>query len=123
MVIVPATLMIEDLRFAFHDNEKTITTQTMIKNYFKTTWRNLVSNKAFSLINISGLSLGMICSLLITLWLKDELLMDRFHANDKRLYRVMENQHYSGSISTLPSTPGILAENIVKDIPEIKMAS
>ena len=95
----------------------------MIKNYFKTAWRNLVSNKAFSLINISGLALGMICSLLITLWLKDELLMDKFHANDKRLYRVMENQHYSGSISTFPSTPGILAENIVKDIPEIKMAS
>src|SRR3954467_13499228 len=95
----------------------------MIKNYFKTTWRNLLNNKAFSLINISGLALGMTCSLLITLWLRDELLTDRFHANNKRLYRVMENQHYSGSISTFASTPGILAENIVRDIPEIKMAS
>jgi predicted permease len=95
----------------------------MIKNYLKTTWRNLLNNKAFSFINITGLALGMICSLLITLWLKDELMMDRFHANDKRLYRVMENQSYSGSISTFASTPGILAENITKDIPEIKMAS
>ena len=95
----------------------------MIKNYFKTAWRNLVSNKAFSLINISGLALGMICSLLITLWVKDEFLMDKFHVNGKRLYRVMENAHYSGSISTFPSTPGIFAENVVKDIPEIKMAS
>jgi predicted permease len=95
----------------------------MIKNYIKTTWRNLLSNKAFSLINISGLALGMICSLLITLWLKDELMMDKFHANNQRLYRVMENQQYAGSISTFASTPGILAENIVKDIPEIKMAS
>jgi len=57
------------------------------------------------------------------LWLKDELKRDRFHANDKRLFRVMENQYYSGDISTFPSTPGILAENIVKDIPEIEMAS
>jgi len=95
----------------------------MIKNYFKTTWRNLISNKAFSLINVLGLALGMICSVLITLWLKDELMMDRFHANNKRLYRVMENEDYSGSISTYPTTPGILAENIVKDIPEIKLAS
>jgi ABC-type antimicrobial peptide transport system permease subunit len=49
--------------------------------------------------------------------------MDKFHQNDKRLYRVMENQFYSGDISTFPSTPGILAENIVKDIPDIQLAS
>lgn len=70
-----------------------------------------------------GLALGMTCSLLIMLWVKDELAMDKFHANDNRLYRVMENQFYSGSISTFPSTPGIFAENVVKDIPEIQMAS
>ena len=95
----------------------------MFKNYFKIAWRNLVKNKAFSFINIFGLALGMTCSLLIMLWLKDELKRDKFHANDKRLFRVMENQYYSGDISTFPSSPGILAENIVKDIPEIEMAS
>ena len=95
----------------------------MIKNYFKIAWRNLLQNKTFSLINILGLALGMTCSLLIMLWLKDELRRDKFHANDKRLYRVMENQYYSGDISTFPSSPGILAENIVKDVPEIEMAS
>ncbi len=95
----------------------------MIKNYFKIAWRNLLQNKTFSLINILGLALGMTCSLLIMLWLKDELKRDKFHANDKRLYRVMENQFYSGDISTFSSTPGILAENIVKDVPEIEMAS
>jgi putative ABC transport system permease protein len=95
----------------------------MIKNYFKTAWRNLIGNKTFSLINIFGLALGMTCSLLIVLWLKDEIQTDRFHAKGERLYRVMENQNYSGNISTFASTPGLLAENIVKDIPEIKMAS
>jgi putative ABC transport system permease protein len=95
----------------------------MIKNYFKTAWRNLLNNKTFSFINISGLALGMTCSLLIMLWLKDEIRMDKFHQNDKRLYRVMENQAYSGDISTFDATPGILAENIVKDFPEIEMAS
>ncbi|OIN56295.1 ABC transporter permease [Arsenicibacter rosenii] len=95
----------------------------MIRNYLKIAWRNLWKNKMFSFINIMGLALGMTCSLLITLWVQDELAMDRFHKNDQRLYRVMENQHYTGVINTYPSTPGILADNITKDIPEIKMAS
>jgi putative ABC transport system permease protein len=95
----------------------------MFKNYLKIAWRNLLNHKTFSLINISGLALGMACSLLIMLWLKDEIQTDKFHQNGKRLYRVMENQAYSGDISTFNSTPGILAENIVKDIPEIEMAS
>jgi ABC-type antimicrobial peptide transport system permease subunit len=57
------------------------------------------------------------------LWVKDELHRDKFHKNGDRLYRVMENQYYSGNISTFESTPGILAENIVKDIPDIQLAS
>src|SRR5678815_4014279 len=95
----------------------------MIKNYFKTAWRNLLQNKTFSLINIFGLALGMTCSLMIMLWLKDEMNKDKFHQNGKRLYRVMENQYYSGNVSTFEATPGILAENIVKDIPDIQAAS
>ena len=95
----------------------------MLKNYLKIAWRNLWKNKSFSLINILGLALGMACSLLIMLWVKDEMAMDQFHENDARLYKVMENQHYSGTVNTIEATPGILAENIVKDIPEIEMAS
>ena len=95
----------------------------MIKNYLKIAWRNLLHNKTFSLINILGLALGMTCSLLIMLWVQNELHMDKFHQNGKQLYRVMENQFYSGDVSTFDATPGILAENIVKDIPDIQMAS
>ncbi|GAB3993290.1 ABC transporter permease [Spirosoma daeguense] len=95
----------------------------MLRNYIKIAWRNLWKNKTFSFINILGLALGMACSLLIMIWVRDERSIDRFHANDSQLYRVMENQHYTGVINTYPSTPGILAENIVKDIPEIKLAS
>ncbi|MEZ4900871.1 MAG: ABC transporter permease [Spirosomataceae bacterium] len=95
----------------------------MLQNYLKIAWRNIWKNKTFSFLNVLGLSLGMACSLLIMLWVQSELSMDRFHKNDARLYRVMENQYYSGQINTYPSTPGILAENIVKDIPEIQMAS
>ncbi|UTA67344.1 ABC transporter permease [Emticicia sp. 21SJ11W-3] len=95
----------------------------MIRNYLKVAWRNLWKNKTFSLLNIMGLALGMTCSLLIMLWLQDELQKDKFHKNGSRLYRVMENQFYAGEVVTYPSTPGILSQHITKDIPEIEMAS
>ncbi|MFN8353341.1 MAG: ABC transporter permease [Spirosomataceae bacterium] len=95
----------------------------MFKNYLKIAFRNLLKNKLFSFINIMGLALGMTCSLLIMLWVQDELEVDHFHKNGSRLYRVMENQHYTGVINTFASTPGVLAENIVKDFPEIVNAS
>ena len=95
----------------------------MLRNFFLIGWRNILFNKTFSFINILGLSLGLACSLVILLWLQDEVTKNKFHKNGARIYRVMENQHYSGEISTFESTPGILAENIVKDIPEIQLAS
>lgn len=95
----------------------------MLRNFFLIGWRNILFNKTFSFINILGLSLGLACSLVILLWLQDEVTKNKFHKNGARLYRVMENQNYSGDISTFESTPGILAENIVKDIPEIQLAS
>ncbi|RFS16206.1 ABC transporter permease [Emticicia sp. C21] len=95
----------------------------MISNYLKIAWRNLWKNKTFSLLNIMGLALGMACSLLIMLWLQDEIQKDKFHKNGKQLYRVMENQFYAGETVTYASTPGILSQHITKDIPEIEMAS
>ncbi|PZX51332.1 ABC transporter permease [Algoriphagus chordae] len=95
----------------------------MLKNYIKIAWRNLRNNKVFSLINILGLALGMACSLLILLWVQDETNMDKFHENNSRIYKVMENQYYSGIPNTYESTPGVLAENIVLDFPEIELAS
>ena len=70
-----------------------------------------------------GLALGMACSLLIMLWLQDEIRKDKFHKNGKQLYRVMENQFYAGETVTYASTPGILSQHITKDIPEIELAS
>ena len=66
----------------------------MLKNNLKMAWRNLMRHKLFSLINISGLALGLTCSILIMLWVRDELSFDRFHAKGDQLYRVMEVQRY-----------------------------
>ena len=95
----------------------------MIKNYFKTAWRNLVRNKAFSAINISGLALGMTCSLLILLWVQDERSVDGFHANSKELYQVYERQYANGAVEASYITQGLLAEELKKQVPEIQYAS
>ncbi|MEP7108290.1 MAG: ABC transporter permease [Ferruginibacter sp.] len=63
----------------------------MIKNYFKIAFRNIIRHKAYSLINISGLAIGMACSILIFLWVQNELSYDRFHKNADLVYRIVCN--------------------------------
>ncbi|MEJ0101493.1 MAG: ABC transporter permease [Bacteroidota bacterium] len=95
----------------------------MIRNYFKIAWRNLIRNKAFTAINISGLALGMTCSLLILLWVQDEHSVDGFHKNDKQLYHVYERNYYDGKVDVAYSTQGLLAEELKRVIPEVEYAS
>ena len=95
----------------------------MLRNYIKIAWRNLIRNKAFSLINIMGLALGMASSLLIFLWIQDELSVDAYHENSPQLYNVMERQIYDGKVEAAPSTPGLLPEELKRKFPEIKHAA
>ncbi len=60
----------------------------MIKNYFKTAWRNLLKNKTFSLINVIGLAVSMSVCLLIILIIADQKSYDQFHVNKDRIYRI-----------------------------------
>ena len=93
---------------------------SMLKNYLLVALRNLKRNKVFSFINILGLALGIACSLLIILWVADERSMDSFHANKTRLYNVYEHQFYDGKIQSGYFTPGQLAQEMKKKIPEIE---
>jgi putative ABC transport system permease protein len=60
----------------------------MFKNYFKIALRNLVRHKAYSTLNIAGLAIGMACSIIILLWVRDERSYDQFHKNATQLYRL-----------------------------------
>ncbi len=60
----------------------------MIKNYFKTAWRNLFNNKFYSAINITGLTVGLTVGLLVLLWVNDELSFDRFNTKAGQIYKV-----------------------------------
>jgi ABC-type antimicrobial peptide transport system permease subunit len=95
----------------------------MIKNYLKTALRNLRRNKVFSFINISGLALGMACSLLILLWVQTEYKVDSFNKNSSRLYSVYERQFYNDKVDVFHSTPGLMADELKRVFPEIEYAS
>jgi putative ABC transport system permease protein len=73
-----------------------IHTPAMLKNFFKVAMRNLWRHKGYSFLNIFGLAMGMTCSLLILLWIRDEKSIDNFHAHGDRLYTVYELQYYDG---------------------------
>ena len=91
----------------------------MLKNQFKFTLRNLRRNMSYTLINVSGLAVGMTVCLLITLWVQDERSYDRFHEQADYLYRVgFKAQDYFGAYQ-----PGPLAQALKDEYPEIVRAS
>ena len=71
----------------------------MLKNYLKIAFRNLTKNRANSFINIFGLSVGIACSILIMLWVADELSYDRFHKNADEIYRVVAEDKVVGKMA------------------------
>lgn len=91
----------------------------MFKNYLKTAFRNIRRHKGYTFINVTGLTLGMACCLLIMLWVFDELSFDRFHKNAKNLYRVEQDYFYSGETYHVYPTPYPMGPGIKAEVPEI----
>jgi len=91
----------------------------MIRNYFKTAWRNLLRYKLFSGLNIFGLATGMACSILIFLWVLDELSFDNFNSNADRIFRL------TAKVSDVNAAvvPPALAQAIKTQVPAIKNAT
>jgi putative ABC transport system permease protein len=95
----------------------------MLKNYFLTALRNLWKQKGFTAINLTGLAMGMACSLLILLWVQDERSVDGFHAKGDRLFFVYERNHMGAKIQSWYWTQGPLAEELKKEIPEVEAST
>jgi len=95
----------------------------MLKNYFKTAWRNLVKNKTYGFLNIFGLAIGIACAGLIFLWVEDEMLFDNIHTKKADLYKVEVNLKYAGGMFTMGSTPRPLAAALKDEIPGIANAA
>lgn len=77
----------------------------MLKNYLLVTLRSLRKNVTYSFINIAGLSIGITCSVLILLWVFDELSYDKFLPKNDRLYQVWINATFDGKINSWTSLP------------------
>lgn len=94
----------------------------MFKHNFIISFRRFNRYKMTFLINLMSLSTGIACAILIFLWVKDELNVDKFHENDSRLYQVMENVNQDNKIITRQSTAGPTAEALANEMPEVEYA-
>lgn len=92
----------------------------MLKNYIKITWRNITRNKVSSIINISGLAIGLACVLLIGMYVKDELSYDRFFKQANRIYRVNTHEKMGNDEFTAGHTPPPVGAALVNNFPEIE---
>ncbi|HVV54348.1 MAG TPA: ABC transporter permease [Mucilaginibacter sp.] len=94
----------------------------MLKNYFKTAWRNMMKNKFYAVLNIAGLTLGLTVGLLILLWVNDEFSFDTFNTKADRIYKINASIGTGTSRQTWPGIPAPAGMHAVKDIPEVENA-
>jgi putative ABC transport system permease protein len=95
----------------------------MLSNFLKIAFRNILRSKVYSFINIFGLSIGITCSILILLWVHDELSFDRFHPNLDRLHQVWVNAHFDGKVNSWNSVPLPTEEGLRETDSNIRRAS
>jgi putative ABC transport system permease protein len=91
----------------------------MIRSYFKVGLRSLWKSKLYSSLNVTGLTFGIVCFLLIALYVFDELTFDRQHVNAERIYRVIGHSNINGEQNTVAAAGFKLAEESKNTIPEI----
>ena len=91
----------------------------MLKYNLVTSFRSIKRNLSFSLINISGLSIGLTLVLILLAWLQFEFSFDRFHENADRIFRVVVEFERDKSSDNFACTPAPLGEALKRDIPEV----
>jgi putative ABC transport system permease protein len=100
----------------------TLNSLYMLSNYFKISARIMFRNKAFSLINISGLVLGMTGAMLLFLWVMQENTFDQFHEDKDRLYVAWNRATENGQVNTWHITPRVLAPTLEKEFSSVDKA-
>ncbi|MEP6613612.1 MAG: ABC transporter permease [Mucilaginibacter sp.] len=90
----------------------------MFNTYFKLAYRNITKDKAYSIINITGLAIGLASSILILLWVQNELSYDKFHKNAGQIYRIACDFGDSKSAANSAGMPG----GLKAELPVIKNA-
>ncbi|MRS65757.1 FtsX-like permease family protein [Larkinella terrae] len=92
----------------------------MLRNYLKLAFRNLAKHKGYSFINIGGLAVGMAVTMLIGIWINDEVSANRHHKNYESLYQVKMNQTFDGRRGTQDALPYPIGEELKTKFPDFK---
>lgn len=92
----------------------------MVRNYIKVALRNFVKHKGYTFINVTGLSLGIACCLLIFLYVKDEFTYDQYHSKENRIFRITSEISFSGRTSVLGFSTRPEALAYLNEIPQIE---
>ncbi|HTE34794.1 MAG TPA: ABC transporter permease, partial [Chryseolinea sp.] len=92
----------------------------MLKNYITIAWRNIIRTKGTSLINISGLAIGMAVAILIGLWVFDELNFNRSFKNHDRIAQVYHRLAFGTEILTVGDVPAPIGEALKSNFPELE---
>ena len=95
----------------------------MLRSYLKIAWRSLIKDRQFTLLNLLGLSTGLACTLLIYLWVVDELGVDKHNEKDAHLFQIMVNQPQEDGVKTGEHTAGLLADALKAEMPEVEWAT
>jgi putative ABC transport system permease protein len=95
----------------------------MFKYNLKIAWRNLIKDRQFTILNLVGLSAGLACTLLIYLWVQDELSFDKFHEKDGQLYQLMEYRKSPSQVFVSDESSGILGETLAAQMTDIEYAA
>src|SRR5436190_8848391 len=94
----------------------------MFRNFFITAWRNLSRNKIYSLLNVTGLTIGVVVCLFISVWLQREVSFDNFHPDEDKIFRIANTfKSESESFSQGPSGPAFGAQ-LPKLLPSVVSA-
>ena len=95
----------------------------MLKNYFKIAIRNLSKNKIFSFINIFGLSAGLVCCMLISLYIVNEFSYDTYQKNEDDIYQLGTTFIQQGQQHSNTHTPAFMAQAMQEEFPEIQQST
>lgn len=95
----------------------------MLLNHMKIVFRNMYRHKIYSLINLTGLSIGMTCFILIMLFVNNEHSYDNFHKDADNIYRIAGKGSSGGSEYISTATPWVLAETLLEKYPEVESAT
>lgn len=94
----------------------------MLRNYLVVAVRNFLRQSLYSMVNVGGLSAGLICVVLIYLWVNDELRKDKFHTDVNRIFRVVSNMDPgNGEIISWTHTPGPLGEDTRENVSLVEL--